>query len=314
MIHTVLGPVESKDLGITLTHEHIIWDWNGADNTEKPFYTADEVADTMEPYLSALKRSGCRTVVEATADGAGRDIEVLKACSERTGLNIITNCGMWDGGDFRGKFISDRLKSMNADEIAEVWINEAESGISGSGIKPGFIKLALGDEGHVTALQDKMLRAAARAGKATGLPIECHIGSSESAKEAVRIIEEEKLPYEKFAWVHIDWSDDYETVYGLAKKGIWTEIDGISVMPKPYEVQIRLLKNLIEDGLTGRLLISQDAGCFEAGEVRDTKLRPYTNLFTDFIPLCAKNGVQYPVIEKILTENSAKFLDADFSV
>lgn len=308
MIHTVLGPVDPKDLGITLTHEHLIWNWNGADK-EKIFYAADEVSGILTPYLLELKKTGCASVVEATPDGAGRDVEVLKACSESTGLNIITNFGMWDGGDYRGMFIPSRIKAMSIDEIAEVWIKEYDHGIGSSGVRPGFIKLALGDEDLITELQEKMLRAAARTNRATGLPIECHIGSSQSAKKAVEIIEDENLPYGKFAWVHIDWSDDYETIYQLAKKGIWIEIDAISLTPKPYEVQMRLLKNLVRDDLTDRLLLSQDAGCFEVGEVRDAKLRPYTDLFTDFIPICRQQGIENRVIDQLLVSNPANFLN-----
>jgi phosphotriesterase-related protein len=310
MIRTVLGDIDPKDMGVTLAHEHIIWDWNGADSAEKPLYAAGEAADEVEPYLLELKSCGCRTVAEATTDGAGRDIEVLRVCSERTGLNIITNCGMWDGGDFRGKYVPGRLKAMGADEIADVWTEEAVFGIGGTGVKPGFIKLALGDEGLITPLQEKMLRAASRTSRSTGLPVECHIGSSQSAKAAADIIEDEKLPFEKFAWIHTDWSNDYETVYALAKKGIWVGIDGISFMPKPYEIQIGLLKDLIRDGLTDRLLISQDAGCYEAGETRAAKLRPYTDLFNCFIPICMEQGIQESFITGILTENPARFFDA----
>jgi len=308
MINTVLGKIHPSELGLTLMHEHIIWDWDGASKNNKNLYDINEVVDMMEPYLLDLKRLGCQTLVEATACGAGRDVEVLKACSERTGLNIITNCGAWDGGKHRGNFVPDELKEINIDEIAGIWLKEYKDGIDGTDIRPGFIKLALGDEGFISELQEKMLRAAARTSLASGLPIECHIGSSESAARAVDIIEEEKLPFNKFLWVHIDWSNDYPTVLKLAKKGIWVEIDAISAFPEPYEIQLNLLEKLICDNLLDQVLISQDAGCYEVGEVKDTKLRSYNNIFTKFIPICKSKGICEEVINKILVENPAKIL------
>ena len=311
MIHTVLGKIRPSQLGITLMHEHIIWDWNGAENTRKDLYTVEDVITTMEPYLLELKKLGCQTLVEATACGSGRDVEVLKACAERTGLNIITNSGAWDGGKHRGKFIPNEIKDKNIDEISDIWIREFKNGIDDTDIYPGFIKLALGDEGFISELQEKLLRAAARTSLATGLPIECHIGSSKSAIKAVEIIEGDKLPYNKYIWLHIDWSNDYSTVYKLAKKGIWVEIDAISAFPEPYEIQVNLLEKLVKDNLIDHTLLSQDAGCYEIGEVKDSKLRSYNNIFTKFIPICKSRGISETVFNKILIENPAKILNID---
>lgn len=312
MINTTLGQLKPEELGITLMHEHIIWDWDGASRDGKELYTVKEVVDAMEPYLLELKGLGCKTIVEASTHGAGRDVEVLKACSERTGLNIITNCGVWDGGEYRGKFTPDTIKNKAIDEIAEIWTSEYNKGIDGTGIRPGFIKLALGDEGFISEMQERMLRAAARTSLATDLPIECHIGSSKSAVKAVEIIEEEKLPYNKFVWIHIDWSDDYHTVLKLAKKGIWVEIDAISGVPEPYEVQVKLLEMLIKDNMTDQVLLSQDAGSYVVGTTKVSKLRSYTNIFTKFIPICKEIGISEETIKKILTENPAKVLNVSF--
>lgn len=312
MVNTVLGKICPTELGITLMHEHIIWDWEGAKNNKDKEYSIEEIVNTMEPYLLDLKKLGCRTLVEGTTYGAGRDVEVLKECSKRTGLNIITNCGAWDGGKHRGKFVHDEIKEKSIDKISQIWIKEYRNGIENTEMRPGFIKLALGDEGFISELQEKMLRAAARTSLICGLHIECHIGSSISAIRAVEIIEEEKLPFNKFIWIHIDWSNDYPTVLKLAKKGIWVEIDAISAFPEPYEIQINLLEQLIKDNLLNQVLISQDAGCYEIGEVKDTKFRSYNNIFTKFIPICKSKGILEEVINKILIENPAKVLNVDF--
>jgi len=311
MINTVLGTIDAKDLGVTLMHEHIFWDWNGGEEDSRNKYDKDDAVSTMVPYLRELKELGCQTFVEASTYGSGRNIEVLRECAQKTGLNIITNCGMWDGGEFHGKLIPKELRSLEIDEISDLWTSEYTEGIEGTDIRPGFIKLALGDEGIISELQERMLRAAVRTSLRTGLVIECHIGHSTSARRAVEIIQEEGLPFNKFIWLHIDWSEDIPTILELGKKGIWLEIDAISVMKEPYEVQMRILKKLIEEDLIDRTLISQDAGCYEAGGAKDKNLRTYNNIFTKFLPLCKEEGIDDWIINKILIENPAKALNID---
>lgn len=309
MINTVLGKISPEGLGLTLMHEHIIWDPRGVETKLDRPYSVEEVTDTMAPYLLDLKGLGCRTLVEASPHGAGRDVRVLKACAERTGLNIITNCGMWDGGKHNGRYIPGNIKEKSINEIAAIWIQEFENGIEGTNIRPGFIKLALGDQGFISPLQEKFLRAAAKTSLATGLPIECHIGSATSAVNAVGIIEEEKLPLNRFIWIHIDWSNDYPTVSSLAARGLWVEIDAISAFEEPYEVQVSLLERLIQDGFLDRVLISQDAGCYNVGETKVADLRSYNNIFTKFIPICKSKGIPDNAISEILAGNPAKVLN-----
>jgi phosphotriesterase-related protein len=202
MIHTVLGDIAAEKLGITLMHEHIFWDWNGADRISE--YNFDEVVDAILPHLLELKSFGCQTLVEATPYGAGRNIEILKRCSEKSGINIITNTGAWDGGDIPGKFVCEFVKNSTIEDISSFWASEYLNGIDSTKTKPGFVKIALGDTGEITELQKKLLRAAAQTSKLTNMPLQCHTFIADSALRAVQIIEEENLPNDKFIWVHAD--------------------------------------------------------------------------------------------------------------
>lgn len=72
MINSVLGKIHEKDLGMTLMHEHITWDSDGAESINE--YSLEDVVDTILPYLLDLKKSGCNTFVDATTLGSGRDL------------------------------------------------------------------------------------------------------------------------------------------------------------------------------------------------------------------------------------------------
>ena len=143
MINTVLGPISEDELGVTLMHEHIVVNILGAENSLKKSYTIEEVVEYVLPYLLEAKEKGCQTIVEATPLGLGRDLEVLVECSRRSGINIITCTGAWDGSNVQGLSVPKNIQEMIIDEIADLWSKEFEEGIDNTGIKPGFIKLAL---------------------------------------------------------------------------------------------------------------------------------------------------------------------------
>lgn len=306
MINSVLGKIDDNNLGVTLMHEHITWDWGGAESINE--YSVEEVVSTMLPYLLDLKSAGCNTFVDATTMGSGRNLEILMECSKRTGLNILTNVGAWDGSKHEGKYIPHFLKEKSIEEIVEIWTNEFLYGMEGTNIKPAYIKIALGDTGTITELQEKILRAAARTSIKTKLPIQCHTCPADSAVRAVSIVEEENLPLSKFLWVHADVEQNTEVIMKLVKKGIWVEFDYIG-RTSEFSWHVETIKDIIKDNLLDRLLLSQDAGAYYYGEknVNDSII-PYNRLFTEFIPYCTSKGISNETFHKLLVENPLNYL------
>jgi len=309
MINTVLGPIKEEALGATLMHEHIVVNQIGAEF--KKNYTTTEVVDFVLPYLIDVKNKGCSTIVEPTPEGLGRDIEVLKQCSEKSGLNIITCTGAWDGGDVKGISVPDAIRKKTIDEIASLWIKEIEQGIGNTGAKPGFIKMALGDEGEIFPLQDKLLRAAIKTSLHTGLRIHCHVWLAESMLRVIEILDEEQLPYDHFIWVHADASMKMSMIFEYAKKGMWIQFDGLA-FAEDFIQYPTAIKELIDEGLTSQLLFGQDSGSFNVkesqNENKNQKMRPYAIFYDKFIPYCVEQGIDIKIIDQVIFENSRKAL------
>ena len=307
MINTVLGPISEADLGITLMHEHILVDIIGADRKVKE-YTTDEVVDYVLPYLKELKNKGCQTIVEPTPLGLGRDLDVLVDCSKKSGLNIITCTGAWDGSNVKGLSVPEVIKKSSIDEVADIWTKEFEEGIDGTDIKPGYIKLALGDEGEIFPLQEKILRAGARTSKRTGMIIQCHIWEAKSVPKAVKILEEEDLPYDRFIWIHADGQMNMEKILEVGKKGIWLQFDGIGVV-KDFQKYPPAIKKLEEENLIHQLLFGQDSGSFWIkSDDEEWPMRPYARFYNEFVPYCLKEGIDEELITQVITENSKRAL------
>ncbi|NHJ49474.1 MAG: hypothetical protein FK733_16915 [Asgard group archaeon] len=310
VINTVLGPISEDDLGITLTHEHILVDLNGT-NLIKKTYTTEEVVDLIVPYLIDVKNKGCSTIVEPTPYGLGRDLEVLQQCAEKSGLNILTCTGAWDGFDKRGKCVPAELKEKTIDEIASIWIKEFRDGIKDTGIKPGFIKMALGDEDEIFPLQEKLLRAAIKTSLETGLRIHCHVYRESSVTRTFEILEEEQLPFDDFIWLHADACYKIPLMIECAKKGMWIQFDGIAGA-KDFERYPPAIKALIKENLIDQLLFGQDSGSFKVKENREENdiqnIRPYAIFFDRFIPYVVKEGIDQEIINKVITVNSRRAL------
>ena len=65
-VHTVLGPIVSGELGVTLVHEQILVDFIGARGFSRERYDSQAVHRTMLPFLQELKSQGVNALVECT--------------------------------------------------------------------------------------------------------------------------------------------------------------------------------------------------------------------------------------------------------
>ncbi|UCE19389.1 MAG: hypothetical protein JSV84_03325 [Gemmatimonadota bacterium] len=301
MINTVLGKISKEKLGHTRIHEHILWAWT--DNVRIKF-DRKTVVSIILPHLKELKSIGCDTLVEATPNGAGRDVSVLKELSEKANLNIITNCGVWDGLDYNGAYIPQSIRKKSSHEIAEEWIDEYEKGIDKSGIKPGIIKIGLGDNDVISDFQRVFLKAAIITSKYSGLPILSHICSSKSAIEIVEIVESENLELDKIIWSHADFAFDDITIIELAKRGIWIELSWHTGQAEEYNWYIKTINRMRDLDLLDQLLVSQDAGGFHEG-----KIVSYRDFYTRFIQECVKNNISNEVVDRLLISNPSNALD-----
>ena len=227
-------------------------------------------------------------------------MRVLRECARQSGLNIVTCTGA-----FQGKGVSTQIRAARVEEIAELWVREYEDGIAGTDIRPGFIKIAL-DNGPLSHLQKKILRAAVRTSLRTGLPIMAHVLLPETMCEGLEILKEEQLPLHRFIWAHSDSEEDVEAMVAMGQEGIWLEIDSIGLFS--HEKHIKMLKRLINAGLLERILLSQDRGWYVVGPDKAKYVNPYHPLLTEFIPACRKNGLTEESIKQMLVLNPARML------
>lgn len=297
-IQTVRGPIPAERFGIALPHEHVMVDFIGADKTGPHRWNADEVLEVMLPYLQAARREGVSGFVECTPAYLARDVRLLRRLAEATGLHILTNTGL-----YKEPYLPPYAFRESAEQLADRWVLEWEQGIDGTDIRPGFIKIAV-NPGPLVPIQQKIVRAAARTSRRTGLTIACHTGHGVAALETLALLQEEGLSLSRYICVHADAEPDRKYHVEIARAGGWVEYDAVGWRPIADHVQ--LITQFLAEGLIDRLLISHDAGWYHVGEPRGGEIKPFTPIFTQLLPALEKEGLTTAQRRQLLIENPAR--------
>jgi phosphotriesterase-related protein len=209
-VMSVRGPMDAKDLGFTLMHEHIYSDFTGYFyETQKDFDKIDKqkyfAADPLEPVqmkhlgymnmggyafmrdawslrdrqvmldeLNYYKQVGGQSILEVSPWGKNQGPEyhlILKDLSEQTGINLICSTGLYGGDD---TFWYDEAMTMTHQELTKTFLGHVNDGFGTTGVKAGHLKTAPNywDENEQRAAQ-----AIINAQKECGLMYTIHHGS-----------------------------------------------------------------------------------------------------------------------------------------
>lgn len=302
-IMTVNGHIPSAHAGFTLSHEHILVDFIGADKITTSRYDADEVYHTALPILQEAVQNGCKTLVECTPDYLGRNVTLLQRLSKASGLHIIANTGYY--GAAKEKFLPKHAYTSSAKQLAARWISEWETGIEGTAVKPGFIKTGV-DAYPLSAVQQKLIEAAALTHLSTGLSFGVHTGNGTAAIEELKIIKAAGVSPDAWVWIHAQNEGSREIHIQIAKAGGWVSFDGLH--DNTVQQYVQFLKDMKAERLLHKTLISHDAGWYHVGEPGGGIYRPYSTVFTALLPLLRKEGFTAGEIKQVFTVNPAKML------
>lgn len=315
IIMTVSGPVDVSDIGTALIHEHVLVDWIGADSTGYHRWNREEVVERVLPYFEEAREKGVETIIDCTPAYLGRDPHVLKELSQRSGIRVLTNTGYY--GAAGNKFIPESAHRESTDEIADRWIDEFEHGIDGDGIRPGFMKISVGEEQPLSELHRKIVEAAALTHLETGLTIVSHTIGDEPALEQVELLKKSGISPSAWVWTHAQ-SGSTEANIRVAGEGGWISLDGINhdSSREPGEegsIQwyVTRISNLKEAGFLDKVLISHDAGWYDAGEPEGGSFRGYTDIFDHLIPELLENNFSEAELHQLLVINPGEAYEID---
>ena len=300
-INTVTGTINAADLGRTLPHEHLFTDLRGPRVPGYAVANPTQVISVMLPYLEELTALGVTGLVECSTMGVGRNPLIMKALSEKSGMNIIAPTGV-----YREAYVPTDIREKSVEELANLWTKDITTGIDDTGIKAGFIKMAVSDDG-ITKLEAKNLEAAVITSQETGAIIASRTIGGKLAQEEMALLEGYGLDLSSFIWTHAQSEPDHQFLLEAAKKGVYISIDAIGSGWVPDEDMLDSTIALIEAGYTDRILLSHDAGWYDPsqpyGQPLGSGIRGYTALFTLFLPELRKRGINEEIIDQITINN-----------
>jgi phosphotriesterase-related protein len=298
VIWTVRGAIKPNELGLCLPHEHL-FSMFGADAAEKYDYDVPKLMGEVMRYVSSVKYLGCASIADATTAWFGREVAILRRISGATGVHVLTNTGYY--GAANDRYIPKHAYEESAKQIAARWVKEAIEGIDGTGIRPGFLKLGV-DSGPLSEIDRKLFEAACLAHRETGLLITVHTSdATEAAGKQLEILKAHGIASDAWVWIHANNCKDDGALKSAAEAGAWLSFDGIA--PENIERHIQLISMMKSMGRLGQVHLSHDGNSFRAG---GRPMKPYSALFTHFMPAMRDAGFTAAEVRKMTVENPAR--------
>jgi phosphotriesterase-related protein len=196
---------------------------------------------------------GGQSLYEASAYDYGRNVGALHEISEQTGAHIIATAG-FNKGLWFDPMISDWTKEKMESHI----VREVTEGIEDTGVRGGCIKFGSGYN-SISELEERVIRAGARAHRTTGAPLHGHTEAGTMGLEQLDILEDEGVDLSRVAITHVSRNPDPWYLRKMAERGAFLCFDGLSkVKYFPESVRIDAIIRLCWLGYQTQILIGGD--------------------------------------------------------
>jgi phosphotriesterase-related protein len=320
-VNTVLGPLETSKIGFALMHDHILGASAGIPQVY-PELLGKDYKERLIKGLTAAKKVGINTVVDADTFDLGRAVKILAEVSRESDVNIICCTGWYIN-------LPPYLGSFTSDQFAQIFAREVREGIEGTNIKAGIIKSAA-DFGGLTSDNVLILRAVARTQLMTGVPIMLHsYAPDQIGRQQIAILKEEGVNLSRVKIDHLPDTTDVEYLTWIAEQGCYLGMDrlpGIHVPPLTRvspEGRVKTIKAMIDAGYASRILLGHDwflvSSFFDNLPVKAKKKLATDNPY-DFsyihnyvLPKLRELGVPEKVINSICLDNPRAFFEGSFA-
>ena len=304
-IQTVTGSVPADAVGVTLPHEHLFLTMWANGGQGSLLQMRDETLLLSE--LEAFRAAGGTCLVDLTPRGCGRDPAGVKRLAEASGLFIVMGCG-WYTEPFYPP--TDALQRRSVDSIAAQLVEEIEQGMDGSDVKPGVIGEIGVAQGWISALEERVHRAAARAQVRTGLPLSTHTTYSDVGLAQLDLFAEEGVDLSRVCISHCDSQPYLDYCLAVVERGAYVGFDNLGAPMGRLEERIAaLVGDLVARGHGARILLSHDVG--QMHELRFFGGRGFTYLLESFLPRLRSAGLSEDIVNELITTNPKRFLAID---
>jgi len=300
-VMTVTGPIEPSRLGVTYAHEHLLGgppDWS-ADQRDQDLTMLSFEAAVKE--LEIFKQAGGQAIVEMSPPDYNRRPEQLRDLSATTGTHIIMTTGL-----HKDAYSHPLTAKATIDELTAGFTREVVHGVGETGVRAGVAKAAT-SLNAITAGEEKVLRAAALAHLATGVPISTHTQNGTMGLEQIAVLKGQGVDLSRVAIGHVDRKLEYDYHKSMLDTGVYLIYDQIS--KEKYVAdrdRVELLIRLISEGYGDRVMLAGDFGRVSYWTANGGG-PGLTYILWRFVPWLISEGMSKEAVQAMLVSNPAKF-------
>lgn len=316
-VPTVTGSVDSADLGRVLAHEHVFvlgeeYRQNYADDWDEDAKVAEAVAE-----LGQLPGLGIDTILDPTVLGLGRYLPRVQRVAAQVDVNIVAATGLYTYNEipFQFHYTGPGLLFDVPEPLTELFLKDLTEGIADTGVRAGFLKCAIEEQG-LTPGVERVMRAVGAASAQSGAPITVHTNPhTQSGLVAQRVLAEEGADLSRVVIGHSGDSTDVDHLCALADAGSYLGMDrfGLDVL-LPFEDRVATVLELLRRGYAERMVLAHDASCFidwfDAEAKRQVVPRwNYRHISEDVIPALLEGGASQDDIDTMLVVNPRRYFE-----
>ncbi len=299
-IQSILGPIDTAELGQTLIHEHVTCaDWSMRMNFGSRFFDRGTLIEMAKRAFAPIQALGVRTIVDGTAVNLGRDLPLIRDVAQATGMNIIASAGFY--------FQEEAwLQERDEEEIFSLVYEDAA--------QCGIMKCAV-ERAGVTPLMEKLLRVTGRVARSRDLPVFCHTASAAGMGLPAFEILSRYLPAHRIILGHTGDTNDRAYLKQAAETGCYLGFDRFGYCGRDNTVQ-SLTDNILwlcGLGYRDRILLSHDAAVYlafwDSWEKSRTQTTDFTVIHTQAVPMLLAGGLTDNDIREILEGNPRRFFE-----
>ncbi|MDI7275183.1 MAG: hypothetical protein QME94_04315 [Anaerolineae bacterium] len=307
---TVRGPVDTGQMGTTLMHEHVLFQFDDSRRKQSVDFAVD--------LLREARQAGVRTVVDLTPV---RRIDWLWDVASQVDLHIVVCTGY-----YLERLTPRFLAELSEAQMVERMVRELSEGIDGTHVRAGIIKVA-GDRPELTPWELQVLSAAAKAQQRTGACIATHAcaGAREQAEGLARAgADLERVFFShveaEFGWEGRTLQEEARYLEQVARWGGSLLFNNFGFeFDTPWPDLTYLLHYLCDKGLASKVLVSVDCNWRwnERGEIEfeaerehpETRARTFAYMMTHAVPALLEAGFSEADVQTFLVENPRRFFE-----
>ncbi|HVO89238.1 MAG TPA: hypothetical protein VMV45_11895 [Casimicrobiaceae bacterium] len=339
-VRTVLGDVDPASLGKTLTHEHLLYTYPGAELDHRCAFDLEAASERISAEVAAALRDyGFTTLVDLTPAEVGRHPQLMVNVAKRSGANIIGTTG----------FFPEHLgfpywwRRQSVQEFEEFYTRDITQGMVYAGmqtdIKAGIIKIATGMDSvnprpspvgpsgrRVGEFEERAIRGAGRAQKALGCAINTHTDPEDFAVgnpglDQLYFLDQEGADLRKVIIGHAFIAGTTEQIRAICDTGASVQVDHMGIpwrsgsTDELDEKMANQMCELADAGYIDRMTITYDRWFFNprgaSTELNPQLLNekvPMGYLYTDFLPRLERKGFRATDLDRMLIDNPRRIL------